>query len=198
MVFSSAVLTGGAGRRMGAIGTAKPLLVLGGRPLAAYAMDTLQQSGATEVLAIGGDGEAAAGLRDLGFVVIEDTHPGRGPLEGIVRALEVATAPLVAVLACDTPFITAATVAKLVDAAGDRGSIASTDGRLEPLIAVYGHPVLAELATALEADGAVHRVLERLDLPTVAIDPGEAFNVNAPADLEEAERRLRRLDRPSL
>src|SRR3984893_13151994 len=191
MVFSGAVLTGGAGRRMRATATAKPLLELGGRPLAAYPMAALQESQATEVLAIGGDGETAEGLRVIGFDVIQDTKPGRGPLGGIVRALEVAAAPLVVVLACDTPFVTAETVLKLVRAAGDRGSIASTDGRPQPLIAAYGRPLLAELAAALEADGAVHRALGWLGLPTVAIDPGQAFNVNAPADLEEAERRLR-------
>jgi molybdopterin-guanine dinucleotide biosynthesis protein A len=169
---------------------------LAGRPLAAYPMAALQQSGASEVLAIGGDGESAEGLRVLGFDVVQDTKPGRGPLGGIVRALEMGTAPLVVVLACDTPFVTAETVLKLVRAAGDRGSIASTDGRLEPLIAAYGRPLLADLAAALESDGAVHRGVGRLGLPTVAIDPGEAFNVNAPADLEEAERRLRQSRRP--
>jgi molybdopterin-guanine dinucleotide biosynthesis protein A len=180
---------------MGQTGVPKPLLALAGRPLAAFPMVALQQAGAVEVLAIGGEPETTPGLRGLGFELVDDTFPGRGPLGGIVRALEVATAPLVVVLACDTPFVTAATVTRLVQAAGDRGSLGSTDGRIEPLIAAYGRPLLAELAAALDRDGnsAVHRVVGRLGLPTVAVDPYEALNVNSPNDLEEAERRLRQL-----
>jgi len=191
MSFSGAVLTGGAGRRMGATALPKPLLDLAGRPLAAYPTAALVGAGAVEVLAIGGGAEAAEGLRGLGMSGVDDPYRGRGPLGGIVRALEVATAPLVAVLGCDTPFVTVATVMRLVQAAGDRGSIAATSGRLEPLIAVYGRPLLGELVAALDADGAVHRAVGRLGLPTVELDPDEALNVNTPADLEEAARRLR-------
>jgi molybdopterin-guanine dinucleotide biosynthesis protein A len=192
MSFAGAVLTGGAGRRMGAADAPKALRPLAGRPLAAYPLAALRGAGAAELLAVGGTGPLATALTALGYTLVADADPpGQGPLAAIVRVLEVAAEPLVVVLACDTPFVTAATVTRLIAAADERGCVGITGGRLEPLIAAYGRVVRAELAASLERDRSVHRALVGLGLPTVVVDADEAFNVNTPEQLQQAEEWLR-------
>ena len=195
MVFTGVILTGGAGRRMQAADTAypaKPLVLLEGAPLVSYPLAALIAAGASELLAIGGD---QGSLEGLGLTVVADTYPGLGPLGGIARALEVAGQDLVVVLACDTPFVSETTIVRLVaeaEAEGYDGATAVTAGRREPLIAAYRRAVRPTFEAALANDGAVHRALAELDLASVEIEPDQAWNVNTPADLEKAARRLRR------
>jgi molybdopterin-guanine dinucleotide biosynthesis protein A len=195
MAFTGVVLTGGAGRRMPSSYPAKPLIMLEGAPLVSYPQRALVAAGASAVLAVGGD---QTSLEALGLIVVADTYPGRGPLGGITRALEIATDDLAVVLACDTPFVTEATIVRLFEAAdGHAGATATVDGRREPLIAAYRRSVRPVFEAALAADGAVQRALADLHLAAVEIDASEASNVNTPADLEEAARRLKRLRRRS-
>ena len=193
MAFTGVVLTGGAGRRMPSSYPAKPLVLLAGAPLVSYPLVALIAAGASKVLAIGGD---QTSLEALGLIFVADTSPGRGPLGGITRALEIATDDLAVVLACDTPFVTKATIVRLLEAAdGQDGATATLDGRREPLIAAYRRSVRPIFEAALAADGAVHRALGDLHLAAVEIDADEASNVNTRADLEEAAHRLKRLRR---
>ena len=187
MAFTGVVLTGGAGRRMPDSYPPKPLILLAGSPLVSYPLAALTAAGASEVLAVGGGDEAVQGLVALGLVPVAETEPGRGPLGGITRALDVSTHDLAVVLACDTPLIAASTVIRLLEAAdGHDGATAAVGGRREPLIAAYRRSVRPTLEAALVADSAVHPALARLRLASVDIDPDEAWNVNTPADLEEA------------
>jgi molybdopterin-guanine dinucleotide biosynthesis protein A len=175
---------------MGGETTPKPLVRLAGRPLAAYPLHALREAGATEIMAIGGAPATLGALAELGYLPLEDTRVEEGPLAGIVRALDVATEALVVVLACDTPFVTASLVTRLVDAAGLRGCAGTTDGRLQPLIAVYATSLRSELEAALTQDRAVHTAVERLRLPLVELAPEDVVNVNTPDDLRAAEARL--------
>src|SRR5688500_7809469 len=97
--FSGAVLAGGRSIRMG---RDKALLPVGGRALVTIAADALRDAGASEVLVIGGD---AVALQDLGLTLVVDRWPGEGPLAGLATALAAAHDEVVAVLACDLPFV---------------------------------------------------------------------------------------------
>ena len=111
--FVGAVLTGGASRRMG---RDKALVEVDGRAMAATVTHALVAAGASEVVAVGGDVE---GLSAAGLVVVEDRHPGEGPLGGIVTALEhfASLDVPVVVLACDLPAVSVMNVSATVSAA---------------------------------------------------------------------------------
>lgn len=125
----------------------------------------------------------------LGFPVIADLDPGRGPLGGIVTALEASTAAWNLILACDMPNASATFLASLLDAvnaapatceciAPERG------GRLEPLCAVYHRRSLPSLRAALAAgELKLQNVLRQLNLLRWAVDEPYWFrNVNTPED----------------
>src|SRR5690242_16541929 len=111
------VLTGGASRRMG---SHKPVLDVGGRPLVARVLDA---AGDRPALVVGPGQGVPEGLR-----VVMERVPGGGPVAGLAAAVEALTAdpqaPLpyaVAVLAADLPFVTSAHVDRLLAALHDPG-----------------------------------------------------------------------------
>jgi molybdopterin-guanine dinucleotide biosynthesis protein A len=129
-----------------------------------------------------------------------DLLPGRGALGGLYTALSAASQPLVAVVACDMPFVSASLLSalqdRLLESRGDLAIPRSPEG-LEPFHAVYRRESCLPLVKAsLEAG------LRRVDswfagaqieyfMPEEVgrYDPcGIAFfNVNTPADLQRAE-----------
>lgn len=184
MRFSGAVLTGGASTRMG---TDKAFLVAPGdaqgRPLARVAVDALQVAGASEVLAIGGDADRLRAEVDPTLRAVADGWPGEGPLGGITTALAAAREPIVVVLACDLPRVTADAVLAVVDAMGG-GADAAVPGR-HVLLAAYRRTcrTIFEVAMAVGVRSP-REALEGLDVVDVALaDPSWADNANTPADL---------------
>lgn len=173
--FEGAVLVGGASRRMG--GRGDKAILLGARPVAA-----LRAAGAQRVRAIGRSAQA------LGIETVPDRTPGLGPLGGIATALAAAEAPVVAVLACDLPLVTAEAVLALVGALGltDDAAVAVASGRRHPLLAAYRTSALPHVEDVLAAgELAVHAALDRLHVVEIELaDPAWATNVNTPEDLD--------------
>src|SRR4051794_9048956 len=110
-MFAAVVLAGGAARRLG--GTSKPGRTVGGGPLLDPGLAAL--AGADRLVGVGPPDLLlpAGARRTLG------SPPGGGPVAGVAAGLalvpgEPSSPPaLVAVLASDLPFLTAATVASL-------------------------------------------------------------------------------------
>ncbi len=177
-----AVLAGGASRRMG---TDKSLVDVAGSPLAARAAAALTAAGCDPVVVVGGD---AARLGELGLRVVADRCPGEGPLDGIVRALELASGSAAVVVACDMPQLSPATIAALVSALaaadGALDVVVARSQRREPLCAVWAVRALPVLIEAFDhGERAVHRVLEGLAVGEVGVADEQVRNVNTPADL---------------
>lgn len=193
-----AVLAGGRSSRFGA---EKALARLGGVPLVARAAGAL--SGATPpavVVTASAEVAAAAGLPSL-----QDAVAGSGPLGGLVAALEWADgmgASAVLLVAGDMPFLTAAGLARLIDAAAPPATAPTNgDGRAQPLCAWYSLEILAEARRRLESgDLGLRDLLSAVDANLTAeshisgdMDPSLFFmSVNTPRDLERAEAALRR------
>ncbi|MCY3924660.1 MAG: molybdenum cofactor guanylyltransferase, partial [bacterium] len=133
MTFSGAVLAGGQSRRMG---RDKAFVTHGGRPLAGIVRAALLEAGAAEVLSVGGD---LWRLSRLGFAAIPDDVPGEGPLGGVLTALRAAAAEQVAVLSCDLPHASAATIRELLCQTADDTDVvvALLAGRPLPTHAVW-------------------------------------------------------------
>ena len=187
--FHGAVLCGGASRRMG---TDKALIVLDGRALAQRVADALVAAGARSVLAIGGDAEA---LTALGLDVVPDTHPGEGPLGGVLTALEARADEdaLVAVLACDLvdpdPAAIRAVLAHARRADVDV-SVPVIDGRRHLHHAVWHTRARHSLRAAFDAgERAPRRAIASLQVGEVSgIDPRHVRDVDDPAALDAVRR----------
>jgi molybdopterin-guanine dinucleotide biosynthesis protein A len=115
----------------------------------------------------------------------------RHPVAGIVHALERARTPIL-LCAADMPFATSEVLRAIADALqpGVRAAVAVSEGRLEPLLAAYAPGVFESLALA-PPDAPLRRTVESLAPVLIEVAPEVVFNVNTPADLAEAERRIR-------
>jgi molybdopterin-guanine dinucleotide biosynthesis protein A len=205
------VLTGGASRRMG---SHKPVLDVGGRPLVAR---VLAAAGPWRTLVVG----PGQGVPDE-VQVVRERVPGGGPVAGLAAAVEALGAPggsgalgapgapgerasgaeerdVVVVLAADLPFVTHAHLDRLVaalatgesEAAPDLAVTVDRDGRTNWLCAAWRTTVLR---ARLESLGDPHgrRMRDLADgIQTVFVDdPDEvALDVDTPADLGHARRR---------
>ena len=171
-----AVLCGGASSRMG---IDKATIPVGGVAMARRVADALVAAGCSPVSAIGGD---AAELVRLGLDCVVDQHPGDGPLGGIITALAL-HAPA-AVMACDMPGLSAATVKSLLDAIRDHDAAIAFSDRAEPLCAVWSDRAVPVLRARFQAgERAMHRAIDGLDVAWVTVAPTDLHNINTPRDL---------------
>jgi molybdenum cofactor guanylyltransferase len=184
-----AILAGGAGSRMGG---PKATVELAGRPLVAYPFAAAREAG----LDVAVVAKSSSPLPPLDCRLIDEPDEPRHPLTGILAALDAAGDRPVLALACDMPFVTAELLAWL--ASQTPPSVPRVDGRLEPLLALYGPGAATALRGALADELPLREAVAALGPTEIGAgelarfgDPGRlAFSVNTPDDLAEAERRL--------
>jgi molybdopterin-guanine dinucleotide biosynthesis protein A len=192
------VLGGGYSTRFGE--QAKALATLDGRPLLAHAVAGVAP--AVDGVVVNCRQDQLPGFRralsstptDIAFVC--DPHPDRGPAAGLAAALDAVAVPLVAVVACDMPFVDAAFLAWLFEELADGdGAVPVVEGIPQPTQAVFATEPTRRAATATVTDGSgsLQDVLDRLD--TVEIPESRVFehtantsfvDINTPAELETA------------
>jgi molybdopterin-guanine dinucleotide biosynthesis protein A len=181
--FTGAVLCGGASRRMG---RDKALLPLDGRAMAARVADALRAAGAAQVLAIGGDADALAGL---GLDVRPDSHPGDGPLPATITALLAAEEDAVLVVSCDLVHpdaeAMAATVRALVEHPGAIGAVPVDDGHRQWTHAAWRSDAAHALTGAYErGDRSLKRAgADLLIFELAGLDPEALLDADEPGDL---------------
>ena len=180
------VLAGGEARRMG---RDKRLLRLAGSTLLERNLRFLQGLFPTVALSVRDARQIPASL-PAGVEVVTDGVTG-SPLAGLASVLARYHEPIFA-LAADVAFAERAAVARVVEAFdGVDVALPIVGDHLEPLHAVYGPSCLSHIERLL-ARGA-HSILDLLpevrvaEVPFTATEP--FFNVNTPADWEEARRR---------
>jgi len=212
------VLAGGGSRRLG---RDKLAADLDGRSVLAALLDGLGSVVPDVDVVLVGPAER----RTLGLRVVREDPPGGGPVAGLAAGLAAgpaadAAAPLrdedlVAVLAGDQPFAAAALplLAAALTGATEPTSTAETsptpqiahadgalgvdtDGRDQPLLAVYRtgplRRALENLATESGLTGArVRDVVTRLSLARVGLPETAALDVDTAEDLERARALLR-------
>ena len=183
--FAGAILAGGRSRRMG---TDKAALDPYGRgPMLASVRDALLGADAAEVVVIGGDPELAG---RLGLRHQPDLHPDEGPLGGILTAFEVSRHDLVAIIACDMPFLDATVITALVlraelEPQGD-AFLPEVDGRLQPLSGLWRRSRCQSLLRREYTRGqrAPRRLLGLLDVRSVPVDdPSRLLDIDSPDDI---------------
>jgi molybdopterin-guanine dinucleotide biosynthesis protein A len=179
--FSAAVLTGGRSRRMG---RDKAFVAVDGEPMVRRVTRALRAAGAIEVVAVGRDegGLLAEGIDRF----LPDAHPGEGPLGGVVVALDDAVAPVVVVVACDMPDLTAEAVRALVVALAADAQLAVAVA--EPLCAAWrpAHALAALQRAFAGGERTMTTAIALLPSVVVAVDPAALRNVNRPDDLADS------------
>jgi molybdopterin-guanine dinucleotide biosynthesis protein A len=188
---SGVVLAGGRGRRMGSID--KGLVPLHGRPMVRHVLERFAPQ-VDEVLINANqnlDRYAA-----LGFRVVPDAIEGfAGPLAGLHVGLMQAAQPLVATVPCDSPFLPADLVARLLaalNAADAELAVARTFDQPHPVFALVRRSVLGHLTRFLEGGGRkIDAWYATLKTTEVAFDDeADAFsNINTIAELQQLDLR---------
>lgn len=179
------ILAGGLGRRMG--GVDKGLQCLNGRPLAQWVLDRLAPQVDTVLI---NANQNLARYREFGCDVVPDRIPDfAGPLAGLQAALAHATDPLMVTVPCDSPFLPADLVARLLaglNAENAEIAVARTGDRLHHAFCLARRELLGRLDAFLAA--GEHKVAlwhASLNLAEVAFDDqADAFrNINTVDDL---------------
>jgi molybdopterin-guanine dinucleotide biosynthesis protein A len=160
------------------------MVELGGRPLISYPLAAFAEARIDAIVVA----KAATELPSLPVPVVTEPVEPTHPLLGLVTALEHAGGRSIIASPCDTPFVTAALLARLATAPE---SAAVHDGeRLHPLLACYRPADLPALQQGLEANASATSTAESLSPARIEADPRVTFNVNTPEDLAAAAARL--------
>ncbi|WP_344024431.1 molybdenum cofactor guanylyltransferase [Kribbella jejuensis] len=173
------MLAGGGSTRFG--GVDKAMLVLDGVSLLDRVLSAT--AGATETVVVGA---VRTAYREVKWTLEEP--PAGGPVAGLAAGLAYGTAPVVVVVSCDLPWITAKDVDGLVTSLGDHDGygLRDTSGQEQQLAAAYRRTALADAIAQVgdPRDKSVRRTLAVLDLawtaPTRAGD-----DVDTWADLDD-------------
>jgi molybdopterin-guanine dinucleotide biosynthesis protein A len=183
------ILAGGRASRLG--GGDKGLRVLGG---ATVLSRILARLGAEQV-AINANGDPAR-FDEFGLPVLPDPVEGLpGPLAGVLAAMVWAGEGHVATVPGDAPFLPRDLLPRLAEAreaSGAEIAVATSNGRVHPVVALWPARLAEDLRNTLVEEGLrkVESFLDRyqtirVDFTREPVDP--FFNVNRPEDLAEAE-----------
>ena len=186
--FSAVLLAGGRSTRMG---RDKAALEIEGQLLWQRQLATLRATGASELLISGRpDGPYA----DAGLPIIDDLTPGAGPLAALEAVLPRITTSHLIVLAIDLPAMRADFLQMLVKMALAKGCsvIPESEGRFEPLAAVYAPSLLPLVIECLRGDDRSMQnllraaVKQQLAIAHPISAEAQTFfrNLNSPEDLK--------------
>jgi molybdopterin-guanine dinucleotide biosynthesis protein A len=169
------VLAGGRSSRMG---RDKALLPWHGRTLLEQVAEVVRQA-AGDVTVIGHES-----YRSLGLRVIPDAIPDRGPLGGLLTALDASDADRVLLVACDMPEVTVGLLTGLLSGEAD-AVVAEAEGRLHPLCAVYHRRVLPKVNAAIRGRSLkMHDFLSHIAVQRWPVSDAKLLiNMNTPEDM---------------
>ena len=193
MMVTVVVQAGGESHRMGRNKALVPFL---GRPLIERVINRVRPL-ADELLVTTNQLQA---FEFIGYPLISDVLPGKGALGGLYTALYAASSPMVAVVACDMPFVSPTLLKAEIDLLNDLDAdvvIPSSQEGLEPFHSVYRRKTcLSAIRTAIDADQKriiswfpAVRVRVMTPEEVVIYDPTQhAFlNINTKDELAQAE-----------
>ncbi|MFC3896653.1 molybdenum cofactor guanylyltransferase [Lentzea rhizosphaerae] len=171
MTYAAIILTGGRGERLG--GVDKAALSYRDATLLDHVLSVVDD--ASEIVVVGPEKDVP------GIIWAREDPPGGGPLAGLAAGLRHVGAEWVAVLAVDQPGLTKDTIARL--RAPGRNAVL-TDHRTQWLIGVWNTAALREALPEDPRNMPLRKTLQRLDPVEVSALPGEARDVDTPADLD--------------
>lgn len=181
--YTAVVLAGGRAARLG--GRAKPQLEVGGRTMLAIVLDAVDD--AERRIVVGPRQPVAPGV-----LIVREEPPGGGPVAALRAGLAEVSTDVVALLAGDLPFLTAALIGQLRAAlAGDGVLVVDDGGRDQWLLGVWRTPALRGAASGASGPTSLRKVLAPLSPRRLrpAVDPALPppwLDCDTPADLARA------------
>lgn len=185
MKITGIVLAGGMGRRMG--GVDKGLVSFKGKPMVAHVLERLQPQ--VDEILVNANRETET-YASFGHRVIPDAIGGfAGPLAGLHCGMAAASNELVATVPCDSPFLPADLVARLLSALLENDAdlaVAKTGMQPHPVFCLCRRSLLPNLTQFLEGGGrkidAWYANVKTVEVPFD--DKAESFaNINTPEEL---------------
>lgn len=183
--FAGIILAGGRGSRLG--GVDKAVLRIGGHSLLERTAAALE---AAEPVVVVGPPRAV----DREVVWTQEDPPGGGPLAGLDAGLRAVppTVEFAAVLAVDHPYLTPATLHRLVRAVvAERrcagAVLTDVEGIPQWLLGVWRIGALRDAMPGRVGGGSIRSVLEPLEPVLLPGEDAEASDVDTPQDLRRAE-----------
>ena len=144
MTFSALLLAGGESRRMG---RDKATMEVDGRPLWERQLELLRALGPKKIMV---SARTAPTWLPHDVKLLLDDSPSRGPLSGLVKALDAIETTHLVVLAVDMPFMTPGELGGSLQLATEGcGVVPIIRDHTEPLAAVYPAEAAADFQTAL-------------------------------------------------
>ncbi len=182
MSFSGIIVSGGRSSRMG---EDKALLEVDGKPMIQYVSEVLRAT--CDEIIIASSNEKHAKFGDF---MVEDTPKGMGPIAGIQAGLQAAKYEQSIVLSCDTPFVTKEILEVLKEQCqGERITLASCEGKLQPLIAIYSKAVSMTIAQSLNNnERSLMQLQETCNAKVIHFDASKAKafeNINTPSEWKQ-------------
>lgn len=145
------------------MGGDKAMVEVGGRAMSAWVIDALQA--VCDRVIVAGRPEGLGSIEGLADPIDER----RGPLSGLVAALQYAGASPVLLVATDQPWVRPETLTGLMNALGELPAVPiSIDGSRQATCALYPPGILSVTLDELLAGGSIQSVLDR-----TAFDPIE-------------------------
>ncbi|MBL1281060.1 MAG: molybdenum cofactor guanylyltransferase [Fluviicola sp.] len=183
--ITGVILAGGLSSRMG---TDKGLMLLNGKAMIQYLIDTLKPILA-EVIIIANNKE----YDKFGLKVFPDKIPFKGPVGGIYSGLHHSKTEKVLIVSCDTPFITKELIQLLIDSENNEVVISKQDDKLQPLIGLYSKNTMSTFKRCIEEDKLkLRKVLAVLQTKIINLDESDIdssvfYNINTLSEFNKAK-----------
>ena len=179
--YDAIVLAGGSGRRLG--GADKPGLLVGDQPLLDRVLAATAAARTTVIV-----GPTRATARPVTWT--REDPPGGGPVAALAAGLKLVTAPWVALVAADLPFLTADVLDVLLTSTQTGGAVAVDEvGRPQWLLGVWRASALRSAMPAQTHGARLGPVLAAVQPRHVVLPPGERppwFDCDTMADVATA------------
>ena len=190
---SGVILAGGESRRLG---RNKALERIGDQTLIERVVGCIAPVSAEVIVVVASPPKAAALPLPAEVRVVSDRYPRCGSLGGIFTGLSASREPWILLVACDMPFLDPRLMRRLMAMRrGVDAVVPCLEGRPEPLHALYSKACLDPMERMLQM--GLLKIAPLFEMVRVRyvdertidrIDPHHRsfFNVNSPADVEEA------------
>ncbi len=194
MIPIAGILTGGASRRMG---RPKALLDVGGMTLIERVAEVVRPLVGEVVLLGSPPFDIPASLSPL--EILEDIHPGIGPMGGLEALLHANRGDKSLLMACDMPYLDPAILLRLAAEDGEYDAAVCetpdesdpTGSRLHPCCGAYLRSSLPEVQVAIRSGRfSMVRLCRKMHTRRIRLEAEEVrwvANWNSPSDLGEAQ-----------
>lgn len=193
------ILCGGRGRRMG---QDKGLMLFNDKPLILHVLETASEV-ADEIIMVLRDSEQLreykSMLKEYNFskknlIICIDPIKDQGPLMGIYSGLKNTGSNRALVVPCDSPFISKNFIENIFNIVEDKFDAIVpkwSDGRIEPLHAIYNKNIVSKIENIINDKRDVKSLLNILkvkyiEVHTLDTSTRSFWNLNNPDDLNKS------------